>query len=771
MLYNHPAMPPAKIVARLVEPVVILCIASFLLFLSILMLSGCKREGKFRNYPVIYDFIENFPLTEVQDEPTLVDLGTPVARRHLLSGWSLDEKWPGYEGGSDMTMVWGVGEKSVFGFFVREGGEIQMVFRCLPFRFPGSPSQVISIEINGQEVRQVALDPKLKEYNIVLPRETVRPGKNRLEFRYAYARAPIEVLPPGSKDRRRAELAVGFDYIRFSIGKPSPKPRADAANGVLYIPFGARVDYYLRLPQESAVTLEGLMPQGDPAGQLRLLLQREGEEEKIVGNLQASAEFRAIPLPGDSARIVRVSFQAVASSQASASKGGVALVRPAIRSKHVPNDAHAGDSSRSSLPADGTRKPNVIIYLIDALRADHLGCYGYETATSPNIDALAKDAILFENAIAQSSWTRTSVASIFTGLYPKTHGVKSENDALPSEATTLAEILRAAGYRTAAFVANSTVGKPFGFNQGFVDSVYFDWKLSDAVNKQAFAWLEAKTHKQPFFLYVHTIDPHAPYGPPRDFREQFAAGVRSIDIGSVSNIKKLHQKKIPVTQTLIADLVSLYDAEIAFNDHNFGSLMKELRKNELYEETLIIFVSDHGEQFYEHEAWEHTTSLHREVLHVPLMIKLPSSGTGGQRIAKQAQHIDILPTILDYLGLDIPTQVEGRSLLVRRERDGLMRRSLSYVNLYGVWAESVREGRWKLMRQRRRGRQGTYLHLYDQQRDPDETVNLIEKHPVVAGYLLSLMQAHEQGRLALKPAKAMIDEELRQKLKALGYAQ
>jgi arylsulfatase A-like enzyme len=742
-------------------------IAFFTLF-SVLFFSSCSREEKFEKNPVFYDFVQNFPLAEVQQEFTFLDIGTPTARRNLGRGWSHDEKFSG----QDVTFVWGLGEKSALELFLFEPHDIQLVFRCLPFRFPNSPVQTISIEINGESVGQVTLQPALNEYEVTIPQTSLVSGKNRLEFRYAYARAPKDVRQ-GATDIRR--LAVAWDYIRFGSDEEQARaePHADVESGVLYIPFGAQVDYYLILPRESVLTFDGLFLTGDPESHLSVVVHREDGEEQVVETLQSSAKFKAVPLPGESDQMARLSFRAVSPKRPSAASGGVILIRPSLRSLH-PSERALGES----------KKPNVIIYLIDALRADHLGCYGYQKPISPNIDAFAKDAILFENAIAQAPWTKPSIASIFTGLGPAAHGVDDGVSALPAEATTLAEILRAAGYYGAAFITNINAGSTFGFDQGFVDFVHLSegknkrkyYQSSEQINQKVFAWLENKERQVPFFLYIHTMDTHAPYTPPPSFREKYASAVKNPDIGSTSQLQALVKRKMPVTQTLVNNLVSLYDAEIAFNDHNFGIFLQKLRQRGLYDESLIILLSDHGEEFYEHGSWEHQKTLYAEMLNIPLIIKFPSSSaTGKKRIQHMAQHIDILPTILDSVGIQIPQYVEGQSLLALLSPDAKeksSRRAFSHLKVAHNQGSSVIEHPWKLIRRSGSERREHKLELYDLRQDPSEKVNLVQKYPEVASYLLSLIETHERsGDRRLKPGKVVIDEELRERLKALGYVQ
>ncbi len=308
--------------------------------------------------------------------------------------------------------------------------------------------------------------------------------------------------------------------------------------------------------------------------------------------------------------------------------------------------------------------------MVDTLRADHLGAYGYDRPTSPNIDRFATDATLFTEMTAQTSWTRPAVASVFTGLNPQVHGINGRADAIPDSVELLAEIFQEMGWDTAAVITNGNVGKKFGFDRGFE---IFNWlreraqlpevhQLSDKVNEQAFPWLENRSPERPFLLYLHTTDPHGPYTPRSPYREQFAPEVTDPSQGSNDRIAEMSQGA-RADDELVRSLRNLYDAEIAFNDEAFGALLEKLRALGLYDSTLIILLSDHGEEFGEHAQLAHGKSLFDEQLKVPLVIRFPDGRGVGATVDSIARQIDILPTLLDYVGAQIPPAVQGRSLL------------------------------------------------------------------------------------------------------------
>lgn len=295
------------------------------------------------------------------------------------------------------------------------------------------------------------------------------------------------------------------------------------------------------------------------------------------------------------------------------------------------------------------RKPDVIVYLIDTLRADHLGTYGYERDTSPALDRFAEEAVVFENAYAQSSWTKASVGALFTGLLPSRHGAVRRDQRLRDDATTLAEHLSAAGYRTVAFVSNPNVLPVFGFGQGFddvfdVDSVMLKG-TADRVHAAIYEYLDARApetdeDRAPLFLYVHTRDPHAPYKPPKEFENRFPPALKGDPLRRV---------------------LSLYDGEIAFADAEIGRLFERLKRHDLYEDALIMVLSDHGEEFGDHGSSGHGHTLFEEQLRVPLIVRLPGRQRAGTRVKAPVRVVDVLPTVSDLLDIETPDGIDGIS--------------------------------------------------------------------------------------------------------------
>jgi choline-sulfatase len=366
------------------------------------------------------------------------------------------------------------------------------------------------------------------------------------------------------------------------------------------------------------------------------------------------------------------------------------------------------------------------------------------------------------------------VVSILTGLLPRTHGVHGRRDALSQEAVTLAEALRGAGYRTAAIVTNGNVDRSFGLGQGFESYrlLQHGRDTAENVNARAAEWLDSLsgTPGAPFFLFLHTIEPHTPYQPPPAFRQRFAPSVPE-DLGKVRTLKALNAGTLPVTPERLKGLLALYDAEIAANDAAFGALVDLLRERGLWEETVVVFLSDHGEEFHDHGGWEHGRTLHTEMLDVPLLVRVPGVGE-GRSVDRLAQHVDVVPTLLDALGLPVPAAVEGRSLLPEMagagEEVSEEEAALSWLDVDGFRSASVSTPAWRLIEDRAPRAERS---LFDRRGDPAEKRDLVRERAVRAGYLRSLLRAAESGGARLRAGEGTVDDELRERLRALGYIQ
>jgi len=349
-----------------------------------------------------------------------------------------------------------------------------------------------------------------------------------------------------------------------------------------------------------------------------------------------------------------------------------ALSRPAaIRVTSLRGEFTVGSYSyrENAQPAANPRlrfqgKPDMYIILADACQAAHLGAYGYGRNTSPHIDAFAADAMVYENAYANASFTRSSVATLLTGLYPDSHKVRILQHELPKRFLTLPEYLNAKGYHTSFFSSSLIVSPPSGFNQGVDDFAnYRVLKYRDDISSMRLGlsgWLDKTAG--PHFSYVHFLQPHLPTVPLPDFVLPFAAGEktpsfkRMIELGNKGKDESRH-----LSGDEIRDLVLGYDASIAWMDDEFGKIIAMLKQKDLYDDSLVIFLADHGEAMMEHGVISHGSNVYDEATRVPLIVKYPKSLAVKGRHLPVSELVDIFPTISGLFGQEI--HFDGRSLL------------------------------------------------------------------------------------------------------------
>lgn len=416
----------------------------------------------------------------------------------------------------------------------------------------------------------------------------------------------------------------------------------------------------------------------------------------------------------------------------------------------------------------------VILISIDTLRMDHLGCYGYGPPTSPRLDAgLCRDSVVFEQAISHAPSTLLSHASMLTGLIPARHGGSIElKRGLAPEVRTLAEALTDAGYRTASFNNGGQISATWGIDQGFEVYRSVSADRFAVVVDRALDWIDAtlaeagndgdssQTQADRLFLFLHTYETHHPYTPsPADLERvgaEFYDGPLGQDVG-YRELRRINNGAVEATLEDKRFIVSAYDAEIRSVDRSLGELMSALAERDLYDRALILFVSDHGEEFGEHGwmGW-HSHTLYDELLRVPLIVKLPGARSGGQRVTRQVRLADLTPTVLDLIGSPVPPGLDGTSLLplIDGEPDG-RRPVISQRD--GRPSSSIRTSEWKLWDQR----------LYHLASDPAERRDVARQNEAVVDTLdkrrtTALDGARKGGEVELSP------EEM-ERLKALGY--
>ncbi len=422
---------------------------------------------------------------------------------------------------------------------------------------------------------------------------------------------------------------------------------------------------------------------------------------------------------------------------------------------------------------------NLILVSIDCLRADHVGVYGYSRQVTPHIDRFAADGVVFETAIATSSWTVPTHMSMLTGLLPSSHGVHGKLHKLDPLAPYLPDLLAGAGYQVDGIVSWDYLSQVFGFERAFHHYRFLRQPGARGTIDAALAMARgARGHRQ--FLFVHLFDPHTPYLPPAELIERF--GPRPKDISDL--LDRVKDDQPPEDSSEVEQLINLYDAEIFYTDREIGRFLSELEKMGLYDNSLIVITADHGEAFYEHGHWEHSESLYDEIIRVPLIVKWPKGDPGGS-VDHPVSQTDIFATILAAAGLaEIPTEAIDLGLYGNRPTGSLVERVLisefalklddrnltkmvSFRSPVAKYVAAIEAHDWDADEEQRLREE-----LYDLIEDPQELRNLIELGHGVDDYrrMLSAHLAKERRLQAGRDSKpVVVDEETMERLRSLGY--
>lgn len=441
------------------------------------------------------------------------------------------------------------------------------------------------------------------------------------------------------------------------------------------------------------------------------------------------------------------------------------------------------------------RHPNVLLLSIDTLRADHLGCYGGTRVATPNVDRLAHDGALFENAACPMPMTRPSLSTIHTSLHPREHGVVNNGVPLAPDSVTLAETLAAAGYATAAFTPVRLLDASSGLAQGFASYTAPDAHHlpADRVAPGALDWLAKRDPQKPFFVWLHLFDPHLPYAPPA----QYAPGDGPAEISWKSLLASANEHDGDVPQATFDRALELYAGEVAYVDHWVGEIVAKLDALGVLDDTILVFTADHGECFDHGIFFEHADCLYEGAVHVPLVIRYPRTVAAGTRVAAQVEHMDVAPTILALASVKQPAEFRGHALLPTpptaigtivpdafaliehplyqdrnaEERSRKQERIRSVAGmptreiLTDRQSNALRGTTWKLITD------GEASELYDLPSDRGEQHDLATRKPELTSDLRRVLDA----KLAQHPLHLReggdVNPKLRETLKALGYVQ
>lgn len=449
-------------------------------------------------------------------------------------------------------------------------------------------------------------------------------------------------------------------------------------------------------------------------------------------------------------------------------------------------------------PVGSMQRPNILLIVVDTLRADHLGCYGEKRPTSPFMDQMARKGILFEQAVTVKPVTLPSFCSMLTSQIPRTHGVNYNGDVLGSEQVTLAEVLQTRGYHTAAFISAFVLDSQFGLNQGFE---HYDQKLPDREDKQknlsrsaektvagVLAWADHYPDTAPYFAMVHFWDPHWPYMPPGGYLEKVDQSYAPAITGTLEDIEQV-RKRLAQTGGVISpearQLAALYAGEIRYTDDCIKKLIEGMESRGFLEHTIIVLTADHGENMWEHapDYFRHGGNIYHTSVHVPLIYYMPGADGGPRRIKSMVRSIDLAPTLLELAGLRPPHEFKGLSyahvIRDKRQSGDEQQPLLCFIEAKGPATAQQPRGVFDgIMKLIQFPAENNRVELYDLSRDYGEQQDISgSQDNSIQDKINSLLQSLNAWNAATqaleqKPAASeSLSDDTKSKLKALGYVQ
>lgn len=732
------------------------------------------------------DLIEHVHMADVYHHGEFVDFGTAARFKYTLGGWM--SGWGNDTVMNGVAFTWATESPSRFYFCLDKAKPL-----AFEFRVKKGGIDVFSAYLNDKPLQRVTIKGNDWDvHRIEATQEQTKANENYFKLIYKKSDRMVDGIP----------AAFAVDYMRIipqemNMPKEFTPPHVDSLKqkfkvkdrerDALMLSSNTTLAYYAQIPSNSSLCLAGaFVPEHgqEKVKEIKLKIRVTSADGDPPGDLfdgvyrTADWKENMVDLSSVAGKLARIEL--IISGP---EKARLALGDPAIRVK----------PTKVEIP--GKKVKNVIILLIDTLRADKLTAYAKTRVKSTVFEKFAGESALFERCQANSNWTKPSCTSVLTGLHPDSHKARGHSSRLASSVKMASEIFIASGFSTGAFIANGYLAKEFGFNRGWTRYVNYirETKNTDAQNvfKDSLEFIKEHSDK-PFFTYIQTIDPHVPYDPPDEFlkvydAQSYEGPVRPRSTGNI--LEQFKRKKIELNARDRRRLEALYDGEINYHDVHFGHFLDGLKTLGVLDDTIIIACSDHGEEFFDHDSVGHGHTLHQELLHVPLVMRAPGLVPKGKRISADVGLADVLPTALAATGQAVPTGMEGANLIPAA--NGALEDPLGAA-FSSFWSEadsrnlqwSVRTGKWKM---RMRGPVNTYIHNLEQ--DPREKMDADEKYPIalralriaLGQFIAAPDKANwTSGKIAaqivVKPEAdedkiENLPEDLKAQLKQLGYMQ
>jgi|GEM_PF-594219 len=635
---------------------------------------------------------------------------------------------------------------------------------------PGIQEQDIEILLNNSPVTKIVCGREDKTFIIELPKKAIRIGSNELTLKYGKNREATMDM----KAYNGSILLDWFFYDNFQLRRGIKRgfsfipalspPTGEELSIDIDLPDRPTLDFYFTLLHLNNQSTDSIC---------RFIVEFEKESEREI--------IAEIPVSKSNPKSRRWQHRTIDLSRLGRQSGRLILRTESeseYRGFNSPFLPLWGNPFMYSWENAG-EKPNIFLISIDTLRADHMGCYGYERNTTPVIDEFTKDAVLFEKHIASSSWTLPSHMSLLTSTLPSHHQKMHPSTRPESDIIMLPEILKKYNYFNFGYVTWIYVSPVYGFDIGFDNFNYSPRLRADYLSIRTQYKLSQYPNIRGFY-FIHFFDPHGDYLPPPEYRNIWDKGYTGKlqgDLGGrCTYLERFGRDDLSAED--LNHVISLYDGEILYTDTSIGKLFKRLKKEGIYEDSLIIITSDHGEEFLERGGWQHTETVYQELIHVPLIIKFPQNKWAGKRVKTPVSQIDVMPTILDYLDIEFPVQTEGVSLLPLLENyePNPNRMIVSETTEVAEEQKFAFINDWKKYIQtfKRSDKVNDAEELYDLTRDPEELNNLIDRSlPILQRFRVYKDKYHRIMerfyRMRLSFGRMKLDKHTRRMLKSLGY--
>jgi arylsulfatase A-like enzyme len=728
---------------------------------AVVLVVVALRLGRSPARVPLHDLADRLWLAERDSPREFVWFGTPSAARHVVQGlyWELDGSgwaWAVASPTPELVFDW------------QDVAPRAALIDLEPS--PGNTEQGLAIRLNGAPVAALDLSPRRARYQMTFPAEAQRSGENRVQLVFAHS-AP---LAPGDVREYAARL-FSLSVARADdagltdlLGREAP-PLFGVSRGdggpTLSVVGPARVSFALPLPERAALAFTPeLHPVTRGVGQavdFRVVIGAEGGEERAIWQRKVRPEDAPqeviLPLEGRAGGVVRVSLE-VAGKSGERYRWAVWRAPRVLGVRRVgdllPAPPDRGRARRGESLRRGLSEASVLLVILDAARAQNFGCYGYRRPTTPEIDRIAADGVVFERAYTTGVNTLAGMSSLWTSQYPDAHHRGHLFlEPLPADRPTLAELLGARGVTTFGAVANAMAGQFMRLDRGFATfrEIYDDKRYgsrAEVFRKRAYDWFEGMTGQR-FFAYLHFREPHYPFDPPDRYLEMFGPNAPLSEEQRMSDrwTKAVNDGAVRPTEAEVDHLIRVYDGNLAYADHEVGALRAHLERLGLWEQMVVIVTADHGDQLYEEDYIGHSAQVREESARIPLIVHFPERlGLGGKHVAGLVDLTDLAPTIEEIFGAtEITAGFQGRSLLPVIEgapgKAAVLVRTVWERPVYALVGPEL-----KLVRNTRTGRE----RLFDLAADPGERRDIAAARPLLAEFYRQSLCAWV-GRLTAMP--------------------